>query len=174
IASSNNIRIIRNGFDINQYPICNEAKMLKQRHKVSLSNLKTLDYLEKVLSNICRPISPKTYQGYKYFITFLEKKTRFLKITLLKRKSEALQDFKDYKAEVENNSSGKRIQTFLTDNGTEYVNNEFEITLYEFGIKYNKTALYIKEPNGLIKKPNKTLIEKVRSLIYQANLPRYL
>ena len=160
--------------DINQCPICNKAKILKQRHKVSLSNLKTLDYLKKVSSDICGPISLKTYQGYKYFITFLKKKTRFLKITLLKRKSEALQAFKDYKAEVENNSSGKRIQTFSTDNGTEYVNNDFEITLYEFGIKYSRTAPYIKELNGLIERPNRTLLEKVRSLIYQANLPRYL
>src|SRR5208337_4266142 len=174
IASSNNIRIVRNGFDINQCPICNEAKMLKQRHKVSLSNFKTLDYLEKVSSDICGPISPSTYQGYKYFITFLEKKTRFLKITLLKRKSEALQAFKDYKAEVENNSSGKRIQTFSTDNGTEYVNNDFEITLYEFGIKHSRTAPYTKELNGLIERPNRTFLEKVRSLIYQANLARYL
>src|SRR5208337_4867757 len=174
IASSNSIRIIRNGFDINQYPICNEAKMLKQRYKVLLSNFKTLDYLEKVSSDICGLISLSTYQGYKYFITFLKKKTRFLKITLLKRKSEALQAFKDYKAKVENNSNRKRIQTFLTNNSTEYVNNDFEITLYEFGIKYKKTAPYIKEPNGLIERPNRTLLEKVRSLIYRVNLPRYL
>src|SRR5208282_3160931 len=87
---------------------------------------------------------------------------------------EALQAFKDYKAEVENNSSGKRIQTFSTNNSTEYVNNDFEITLHEFGIKHSRTAPYTKELNGLIERPNRTLLEKVRSLIYQANLPRYL
>src|SRR5208337_4775980 len=61
IASSNDIRIVRNGFDINQCPICNEAKMLKQRYKVLLSNFKTLDYLEKVSSDICGLISLSTY-----------------------------------------------------------------------------------------------------------------
>ena len=62
-------------FDINKCKECNKAKIIRQRYKVSLNNLKQLNYLEKVTSNIYSSINPKTYNSYKYFITFLDKKT---------------------------------------------------------------------------------------------------
>jgi hypothetical protein len=87
IAKSFNINITnKNDFKIEQCPACNEAKLLQQRHKISLSNYKELDYLEKVASDICGPIKPRTFDGYKYFITFLDKKTRYLEVRLLKSK----------------------------------------------------------------------------------------
>ena len=57
---------------------------------MSINNFKQLDYLEKVASNICRFISSKTIEKYRYFITFLDKKLRFLNITLLRIKNKAL------------------------------------------------------------------------------------
>ena len=161
-------------FDINRCEECNEAKMLKQRHKVSLNNLKSLDYLEKVTSDICGPIKPLTYNKYKYFITFLDKKSRYLKVSLLRYKSKVLEAFNNYKAKAENNKDNKKIRIFATDNDTEYINDEFKLTLNKLGIIHQKSPIYTKEPNGLIERPNRTLLNKVRALIYTANLPRYL
>ena len=172
LAKSQNIILKTNSFNIDQCPECNEAKMISQRHKIPLSNLQSIDYLEKVSSDICGPISPKTWDKFRYFITFLDKRTRFLEVTLLKKKSEALQAFKDFKQKAEN-QSGKPIKRLHTDNGTEYVNKDFEVVLNKAGIIHEKTAPYTKELNGLIERVNLTLLNKVRSLIYTANLPRY-
>ena len=56
-----------------------------------------------------RPISPNTYDNYKYFITFLDKKSRYLDIKLLRSKNEALKAFIEYKNKEENNPNNKRI-----------------------------------------------------------------
>ena len=86
--------------------------MLQQKYKVSLSNYKDINYLEKVSSNISRPILLKTWDKFKYFITFLNKRTYFLEVILLRSKSKALQAFKDFKTKAKNNPSNKRIRTF--------------------------------------------------------------
>ena len=174
LAKDQNLTIKNNNsFRIDQCPECLEGKMISQKHKISLSNIKTIEYLDLVSSDICGPINPKTWDNYKYFITFLDKSTRFLEVILLKKKSEALNAFKVYKAKAENQSN-KRIKRLRTDNGGEYVNTDFEYTLNKFGILHEKTAPYTKEPNGLIERVNLTLLNKVRSMIYTANLPRYL
>ena len=162
----------KKGFDIDACPTCNEAKMISQRHTVPLSNAKQLDYLEKVASDICGPISPHTYDGYKYFITFLDKKTRYLVVKLLKHKSDAIKAFVEFRAIAENNKGKKRIRVLATDQGREYINDDFKITLQNLGILHQITPAYTKEPNGLIERPNRTLMNKVRAIIYTANLPR--
>jgi transposase InsO family protein len=175
LAKSLNIELVSNSFDFDRCEECNEAKMLQQRHKISINTEKNLDYLEKVASDICGPIKPKTTEGYRYFITFLDKSTRFLEIALLKAKDEALQAFSEYKARAENSSvSLKRIRALQTDSGGEYLNREFSDFTKAHGITHNTTAPYTKEPNGLIERVNRTIMEKVRAMLYTGNLPRFL
>ena len=103
----------------------------------------------------------------------MDKKTRFLNIVLLSTKKEALQAFKDYKAEAENNPQNFRIRKFHTDGGKEYINTEFDDFLRTYGITHEVTAAYTKEPNGIIERINLTLLNKVKAILYLANLPRY-
>jgi hypothetical protein len=42
------------------------------------------------------------YNNYRYFITFLDKKTKYLEIALLKLKDKAYKAFLHFKAKVEN------------------------------------------------------------------------
>ena len=176
LAKQLNIELISNSFDFDRCAECNEAKMLQQRHKISLNaNNKSLVYLEEVYSDICGPISPKTSEGMRYFITFLDKKTRFLCVTLLRHKNEALQAFQEFKARAENGAiSLKRIRALQTDSGGEYLNKSFSDFNKSEGIDHRFTAPHTKEPNGLIERVNRTIMEKVRSMVYTANLPRFL
>lgn len=175
IAKDYNIKLIANSYSSIQCPECYKAKMHQQKHKKSLhSNSQHIEYLEKVSSDICGPISPLTWDKKKYFITFLDKKTRWLVVTLLSHKSEALQAFKDFKAKAENNSKRKRIINLHTDNGREYISKEFTKILSASGINHELTAPYTKEPNGIIERINLTLLNKVRAMLYTANLPQFL
>ena len=174
LARDQNLTIKNNNsFRIDQCPECLEGKMILQKYKISLSNIKTIEYLDLVSSDICSLINLKTWDNYKYFITFLDKSTRFLEVILLKKKSKALNAFKVYKAKAKNQSN-KRIKRLRTNNNSEYVNTNFKYTLNKFSILHKKTAPYTKEPNSLIEHINLTLLNKVRSIIYTANLPRYL
>lgn len=55
-----------------------------------------------------------------------------------------------------------------TDNGREYVNQNLERILKKLGIKYQLTVPYSSQ-NGLAKRMNRTLVEKARFMLIEAN-----
>ena len=123
---------------------------------------------------MCGAIKPKTYDRYRYFVTFLDRASRYLEVKLLRRKKEVYEAFLEFKSRAENNPKGYRIRIFATDNGGEYVNKRFQSLFKKEGITHQTTPAHTKEPNGLIERPNRTLMTKVRSLLFQAKLPNYL
>ena len=74
---------------------------------------------------MCGPISPPTYDRYRYFVTFLDKATRDLEVKLLRTKDEVYKAFVEFKNKAENNPSNKRIRLYATDGGGEFVNKRF-------------------------------------------------
>jgi hypothetical protein len=60
--------------------------------------------------------------GQRYFMTMIDNASRYCYIYLLKTKDEALNYFKIYKAEVENQLE-KKIKRFRSDRGGEYFSN---------------------------------------------------
>jgi hypothetical protein len=150
---------------------CIEGSDNKHRNKQTLNN-NDYNVHDRIHSDLGGPL-PTTYNGYKYYITFLDRKSRYLEITLLKTKSEAQEAFHNYRLRAERTNE-RPIKEILTDNGSEYINRSFEIYLNKLGIIHNTTPAYTKEPNGLIERINKTLMTKVRLLISTSNLPSYL
>ena len=51
--------------------------------------------------DICRPISPQTLGGKRYFFLIVDDYSRCMWVALLKGKSEALEQFKRFKSMVE-------------------------------------------------------------------------
>jgi hypothetical protein len=64
-----------------------------------------------------------TKGGKKYFMTLIYDSTRYCYVYLLKSKDEALNFFKIYKAEAENQLDHK-IKRLRSDHGGEYFSNE--------------------------------------------------
>jgi hypothetical protein len=106
---------------------------------------------------VCGPISPLTYDRYRYFVTFLDKAIRDLEVKLLYTKDEVYKAFVEFKNKAENNPSNKRIRLYATDGGGEFVNKRFQDLFTKEGITHQVTPPYTKEPNGLIERPNRTL-----------------
>ena len=61
----------------------------------------------------------QTRGSKKYFITFIDDCTRYCYVYLLRSKDEALEAFKLFKTEVENQLS-KRIKEIRSDRGGDY------------------------------------------------------
>jgi transposase InsO family protein len=150
-----------------------KAKLTSKVYKKSTSQ-EVYNYLDKISSDIYSPFSKKTYNNYKYFITFLDKKTRFLEVALLKTKDEVFKAFYNFKARSENNSQNKRIRIFQTDNGPEYVNIRLREYLLKEGIIHQLNAPYIKEAYGFAERRNRTLLNEIRALLINAEVPLYL
>jgi hypothetical protein len=80
--------------------------------------------LQLVHSDLCGPLSSPSFFGCNYFLTFIDDFSRCTWVYFLKLKSEVFDKFLAYKALVEK-QSGHQIQRLRTDNGGEYVNNNF-------------------------------------------------
>ena len=63
---------------------------------------RSLDVLELMHMNICRPFPKVSWNGQKYFIMFIYDFSRYGYFYLIHEKSQSLDVFKNYKAEVEN------------------------------------------------------------------------
>ena len=69
--------------------------------------------------NTCGPFPTATRNGHRYFITFIDDYLRYGCIYLICDKSESLNTFKIFKAEVENQLN-KRIKAVRSDRGGEF------------------------------------------------------
>jgi len=69
-------------------------------------------------------------------------------IYFLKKKSNVLDKFKEFKALVENQTE-KKIKVFRTDNGREFCKKEFEEFCKKCGITRQNTTPYTPQQNGV-------------------------
>ena len=79
---------------------CVQAKQPRKPHKPAKE--RNLAPLELIHSDLCEMNGELTRGGKKYFMTLIDDSTRYCYVYLLKTKDEALDFFKIYKAEVEN------------------------------------------------------------------------
>ena len=80
--------------------------------------------LQLVHNDLCGPLSSSSFFGCKYFLTFIDDFSKRTWVYFLKLKSEVFDKFLAYKALVEK-QYGHQIQRLRTNNGGEYVNNNF-------------------------------------------------
>ena len=126
--------------------------------------------LELIHSDVCGPISVPSISGSRYFITFIDDYTQYLVTYMMKNKDEALPKFKEYVAMAET-LFGYKVIKVRTDNGGEYVSKVFDDFLKERGTQDEHTVPYSPQQNGTAERSNRTLMEKVRSMLYHSNLP---
>jgi transposase InsO family protein len=108
--------------------------------------------------------------GFQYFITFTNDFSRYGYVYLMKHKSETFEKFKEFHNEVDN-QRGKKIKALRSDRGGEYLSHEFSNHLKSCGIvpwlKPPRTA----QRNGVSERCNRTLLDMVRSMMSQSDLP---
>jgi len=81
--------------------------------------------LEIVHTYLYGPTRTKIMQGDNYFMLLIDDYTRMTWFAFLKKKSEAFENFKAFKALVENDIDLK-IKCLRSNNGGEFTSNEFE------------------------------------------------
>ena len=88
----------------------------------------------------------------------------------MRHKSETFGKFKEFKNEVQN-QLGKSIKAIRSDRGGEYLSLKFDEYLKECGIVSQLTPLGTPQWSGVSKRRNRTLLDMVRSMMSQADLP---
>jgi len=117
--------------------------------------------------------------GFDSFITFTDDYSHFGYIYPIKERSEALDKFKIFKAEVENQLD-RKIKVVRSDRGGEYygqhtpyeqVPGPFARFLQENGIVAQYSMLGDPQQNGVAESRNRTLMDMVRSMMSYSTLP---
>ena len=107
--------------------------------------------------------------GERYFVTFIDKSSGRMAISLLTQKSEVFDRFVQYRTKVEK-ETGKKIKSLRTDGGGEYTGNVFRKYLVDSGITQHITPPYTPEHNGIAERANRTIMEMVRCMLFDARM----
>ncbi|WZZ27559.1 hypothetical protein YC2023_010960 [Brassica napus] len=109
--------------------------------------------------------------NYKYFVTFIDEKSKYTWLTLIQTKDRVLDAFKNFQAYVTNHYHAK-IKIFRSDNGGEYTSLAFKQHLAQHGVLHQTSCPYTPQQNGVAERKNRHLMEVARSLMLQANVPK--
>jgi hypothetical protein len=104
--------------------VCKLGKCTKL--SFNLSTYKSEKLFDLIHSNVWGPAPIESFNGYKYFIIFIDDFSKITWLYLMKNKSEVFSHFQDFYYFIENQYSAK-IKVFRSDNGTEFINQSFII-----------------------------------------------
>ena len=130
------------------------------------------EVLEKVHSDICGPISPGTFGKKRYFVSFIDDYSRYADIRLLGTRDDLYTEFKDW-LNTEEQQIGAKLKRLHSDNAKEYKSDEFKAILPNGAIG-TYAAPYSPQQNGISERFNRTLMNKVRSMLIESGLPKAL
>lgn len=148
---------------------CIKGKMT--RLPFSKTRTRANDLLKIVHSDVCGPMDPVTHNGFRYILTFLDDYSHFLHVYLLRTKSEVCSKFKEYFMFTKS-LFNKSINRLRCDNGGEYKSKELQQFCRDNGVFIEYTVAYSPEQNGKSERINRTLIEKARTMLDNAHVPK--
>lgn len=127
--------------------------------------------LELIHGDICGPIEPHSLRGSRFFLLLIDDFSRMMWVSMLKRKSDALDSFKKFKAlaETEKNS---QIGCLRTDQGGEFTSNSFSDFCEENGIRRQFSSPYSPQQNGVVERRNQTIMNMVKSMLKTKNFSK--
>jgi hypothetical protein len=156
---------------------CIKGKYAKQVKKGEAK--RSAMVLEIIHIGICGMFPVKSLDGFDSFITFMDDFLRYGYIYPIKERSEALDKFKIFKTEVENQHNIK-IKLVRSDCGGEYygrhtpygqVPRPFARFLQENDIVAQYLMSDDPQQNGVAERHNRTLMDMLRSMLSYSTLP---
>ncbi len=147
---------------------CLQGKQHRTKFPKSMSRAK--QPLDLVHSDLCGKLNEPSLSGAEYFVTFTDDKTRYVWVYFLKSKDQVFETFVAWKAMVER-ETGRKLKTLRTDNGGEYVSNDFQTYLRTEGVSHERTVPKNPQQNGVAERLNRTLIESTRSMLANGTIP---
>ena len=91
--------------------------------------------------DVCGPMSSSSLSGYIYYVSFIDDYSRKTWIYFMKKKYEVFSKFKEFKSLIKKYTKNK-IKIFRSDNGVEFISNEFKELCKYSGIKRDLTTPY--------------------------------
>lgn len=128
------------------------------------------EVLGLIHTDLCGPMNTESMGGSLYFATFIDDYSRKVFVYFIRRKSQYLEKFKEFKNMVET-QTGNKLKMIRSDNAAELVSYDFTKYLKDNGIRRQLTVEYTPQQNGVAERMNRTLVEMARCHILESGLP---
>lgn len=148
--------------------VCKTCKISRKPHK-SVIHEQSKEILELLHLDVCGPMPVESIGGSRYMLLIIDDYSGMYFTYFLKNKSNVFSTFITFKEKCKN-VLGKSIESIRTDNGTEFINNEFREFTNKEGIEHQRTVPYNPESNGKVERGNRVILERARTLLHESNL----
>lgn len=148
--------------------VCARCKITEESYPKSTDN-RSGELIYRIHSDVCE-MPVHSFSGAKYFVTFIDDYSRYVKVFCLKSKSEVIVAWRQYKNLVER-QTGLKIKVLRSDNGGEYMGGEFGKELSSAGIRHETSVPRSPQQNGVAERMNRTIEEMVRCMMLDGEMP---
>jgi hypothetical protein len=152
---------------------CEYAKMTRKPIKKERREPRAEKFGDEIHSDVWGPSTTQTKGGRKYYVSFTDDSTRYSHVELLKKKSDSFDAYKNFEAWVKTQHDAK-IKRLRSDRGGEFTSDEFAAHLRSQGTEQRLTTHDTPEHNGIAEALNRRLLERVRAMLHQSALPKFL
>ena len=115
-------------------------------------------------------VTTPSLSGSKFFMNIVDEYSRYVWIFFLASKGLAADMLIVFSRRIQLHHN-KTIKVFMTDNGTEFVNQTLQKLCKDTGATHLTTNIYSPQENALVEKMNYVLMNKVRSLLTATGFP---
>ena len=112
---------------------------------------------------------PEAFDGTKYMSVIIDVRSRFISLMAIRRKDQALQHSVAYINKMR--GLGHKIVKWHTDNGGEFLGNEYENTIVQMGISHKYGAPQTPESQGVVERANGTIKRLMGKVLRELQVP---
>ncbi|CAI7934334.1 unnamed protein product [Closterium sp. NIES-54] len=130
------------------------------------------DVLVVVHVNLCGPFRVAAKDGSLYFLLLKDRKTRYVWVRPVAKKSDALQEFVQWLAVTERQTK-KSVLMLRFDRGGEFLGKQFTDFVNGKGIVHDLTCPYPPQQNGMAEREMRTVVESVRTMLLHMSVQHH-
>jgi transposase InsO family protein len=129
-----------------------------------------VEVLELVHGDLCGPITPPTPSGSCYFLLLVDDSSRYMWLRTVRSKDQAAVAIKQFQ-QVAEAETGTKLHTFRSDRGGEFTFVEFTEYCVEQVVRWQLTAPYLPQQNGVVERGIQTVVGTARCLLKSKGAP---
>ncbi|CAI5471529.1 unnamed protein product [Closterium sp. Yama58-4] len=122
------------------------------------------DVLAVVHIDLCGPFRVAAKDGSLYFLLLKDRKTRYVWVRPVAKKSDVLREFEQWLVMAERQTK-KSVLMLRSDRGGEFLGKDFTALVDGKGILHDLTCPYTPQQNGMAEREMRTVVESVRTML---------
>lgn len=154
--------------------LCGPCQLSKsKRLSFSLNNKRAANALDLIHCDLWGPAPVTSPAGFRFYAIFIDDFSRFSWMYPLAAKSDFYVNLVQFLNLVENQFN-RKVKTFQSDGGTEFLNNKVKTLFREKGIQHSVSCPHTPEQNGRAERKHRHVTETGLAMLFHARAPSSL